>query len=92
MDRELIERLAKACGIDVHADTLCRYEGWNEPMERFAALIAEECIGKVQSEVDHAAINEHSMAPDFGRATPVPAIRRANVEAALDALRAKFSL
>jgi hypothetical protein len=40
---ELIERLAREAGIDINADTLCRYDGWSEPMRRFAALVAEEC-------------------------------------------------
>lgn len=40
---DLIERLAREAGIDINADTLCRYEGWEEPMRRFAALVAEEC-------------------------------------------------
>ena len=34
-----IERMAREAGIDMHADTLCRYEGWAEPMMRFAALV-----------------------------------------------------
>ncbi len=38
-----IEQMAEEAGIDVNSDTLCRYEGWLEPMQRFAALVAEEC-------------------------------------------------
>lgn len=49
MDKELIERLAKEAGIDVKSDTLCRYEGWREPMEKFAALVAEECAKLVSN-------------------------------------------
>jgi hypothetical protein len=49
---ELIERLAAEAGINVHADTLCRYEGWSEPMRRFAALVAEECA-KIAADTDN---------------------------------------
>ena len=58
MDKELIERLAKEAGIDIHADTLCRYEGWGEPLQRFAALVAEECARTATRQVapsPHAA-------------------------------------
>lgn len=37
-----IKTLAAAAGIDVDSDTLCRHEGWEEPMARFAALVLEE--------------------------------------------------
>ena len=35
-----IIELAKQAGINAEADTLCRYEGWVEPLETFANLIA----------------------------------------------------
>ncbi len=35
-----IIRMAREAGIDATSDTLCRYEGWIEPLERFAALVA----------------------------------------------------
>lgn len=34
-----IIRMAREAGIDAEADTLCRYEGWVKPLERFAALV-----------------------------------------------------
>jgi 5,10-methylenetetrahydrofolate reductase len=40
MTRDDIIRLARECGIDIEQDTLCRFEGWVEPMEKFAALAA----------------------------------------------------
>jgi len=30
--------MAKEVGIDAECDILCRYEGWVEPLERFAAF------------------------------------------------------
>lgn len=43
VDEEFIDRLAIAAGINIHMDTLCRNEGWFEPMRMFAQLVAEEC-------------------------------------------------
>jgi hypothetical protein len=40
MTRNDIIRMAKEVGIDVENDTLCRFEGWVEPMEKFAQLVA----------------------------------------------------
>lgn len=31
--------MAREAGIDAEKDTLCRYEGWVEPLTRFAALV-----------------------------------------------------
>jgi hypothetical protein len=31
--------MAREVGIDAEKDTLCRYEGWVEPLTRFAALV-----------------------------------------------------
>ena len=39
MTREDIIRMAREAGIEAEADTLCRYEGFVEPLERFAALV-----------------------------------------------------
>ena len=41
---ERIRELAAQAGIDPESDTLCRYEGWSEPIERFATLIIKECL------------------------------------------------
>jgi hypothetical protein len=41
---ELIHEFAKQAGIDPESDTLCRYEGWSAPMEKFAELIVRECV------------------------------------------------
>ena len=40
MTRDDIIRMAREAGIDAESDTLCRYSGWVEPLERFAALVA----------------------------------------------------
>jgi hypothetical protein len=39
MTRDDIIRLAREAGIDAERDTLCRNEGWVEPMVKFAALV-----------------------------------------------------
>ena len=38
MNRDDIIRIAREAGIDAEKDTLCRYEGWVEPLERFFHL------------------------------------------------------
>ena len=38
MTRDDIIRMAREAGIDAEKDTLCRYEGWVEPLERFFHL------------------------------------------------------
>ena len=40
MTKDDIVRMAQEAGIDAKKDTLCRYEGWEEPMEKFANLVA----------------------------------------------------
>lgn len=40
MNKDDIIRMAREAGIDAETDTLCRYEGWVEPLECFAALVA----------------------------------------------------
>jgi len=37
-----IRQMAQEAGIDVNADTLCRYDGWLDPITRFAKLVAED--------------------------------------------------
>jgi hypothetical protein len=39
-----IRELAAQAGIDPESDTLCRYEGWSEPIENFAELIIKDCL------------------------------------------------
>ena len=41
MTKEDIIRMAREAGIEAEADTLCRYEGFVEPLERFAVLVAQ---------------------------------------------------
>ena len=40
MTRDDIIRMAREAGIDAERDTLCRYEGWVEPLAHFATLVA----------------------------------------------------
>jgi hypothetical protein len=47
MSREEIIRMAREAGIDAESDTLCRYEGWVEPIERFAALVAKHAVSNI---------------------------------------------
>ena len=49
MTREDIIRMAREAGIDAEKDTLCRYDGWVKPLERFAKLVAKECIDKIET-------------------------------------------
>lgn len=52
MTRDDIIRMAQEAGIDAEQDTLCRYEGWVEPIEKFAALVAaaerEKCVKELK--------------------------------------------
>ena len=45
--------MAREAGIDAEKDTLCRYEGWVKPLERFAELVRaderEACAKVVES-------------------------------------------
>ena len=47
MNREDIIRMAREAGIDAERDTLCRYEGFVEPLERFAALVAKHTLANI---------------------------------------------
>lgn len=40
MTRDDVIRIALEAGIDAESDTLCRHDGWVEPIERFAAIVA----------------------------------------------------
>lgn len=55
MTRDDIIKMAREAGIDAESDTLCRYEGWVEPLERFAALVRaderEQCAALAQETV-----------------------------------------
>ena len=58
MTRDDIIRMAREAGIDAESDTLCRYEGWVEPFERFAALVAaaeREACAKVCEDMEAGA-------------------------------------
>ena len=67
MNREDILRMAREAGIDAERDTLCRYEGFVEPLERFAALVAaaakaeerEACAKVCEAEADTTDAHLH---------------------------------
>lgn len=56
MTRDDVIRMALEAGIDAKKDTLCRYEGWEEPMEKFAFLVAaserEACAKVCDKEIN----------------------------------------
>ena len=63
MTKEDIIRMAREAGIDADTDTLCRYEGWVEPLERFAEIVcaadrAEAAI-KLEQRVKEAYQDGH---------------------------------
>ena len=63
MTRDDIIRMAREAGIDAEKDTLCRYEGWVEPLTRFAELVADaerEACAKVCDEVGNRDTDTHA--------------------------------
>lgn len=50
MNREQIIQMARAAGIEAEKDTLCRNEGWVEPLEHFAALVADAEAKRIHDE------------------------------------------
>lgn len=44
-----IKQMAEEAGIDLDADTLCRFETWREPMICFAQLVAEDCAAQCKA-------------------------------------------
>ena len=57
-----IRQMAQEAGIDVNADTLCRYDGWLDPITRFAQLVAEDERSKWASVV----VEMHRAADAYG--------------------------
>ena len=64
-----------------------------EMIERFAALVRaderEAFVAKIQSEIDHAHLNELRLTPSFGKRQGEIAVRASSLDAALDAIRAR---
>ena len=52
--------IAREAGIDAEKDTLCRYEGWLEPLKAFEALVRAD-----QREIDAKVCAD--LAPDMSR-------------------------
>jgi len=57
LKNEIIE-MARQAGINAEADTLCRNEGWVEPLEAFAKLVAakerEACAKVCEDSLEYA--------------------------------------
>ena len=64
-----------------------------ERIEAFAALVRaderEAFVAKIQSEIDHAHLNELRLTPSFGKRQGEIAVRASSLDAALDAIRAR---
>jgi len=62
-------------------------------IERFAALVRaderETFVAKIQSEIDHAHLNELRLTPSFGKRQGEIAVCASSLDAALDATRAR---
>ena len=58
--REQVIRMAREAGIDAESDTLCRYEGWVEPLQRFFHLAA---AAGAEAEREACARVEESLGP-----------------------------
>jgi len=62
-------------------------------LERFAALVRaderEAFVAKIQSEIDHAHLNELRLTPSFGKRQGEIAVRASSLDAALDAIRTR---
>ena len=56
--------------------------------ERIRTETGGECAKKFQAEVDHAAINDLRLVPQFGQARGAPGIAASAIEAAIYAIRA----
>lgn len=56
MNRDEILAIAEECGIEAWRDTLCRNEGWEEPMIAFASriesLVREQCAKICDAQVE----------------------------------------
>ena len=59
MTKEDIIRMAREAGIEAEADTLCRYEGFVEPLERFAKLVAEKAIKEALAQPEQEPVAIH---------------------------------
>jgi len=63
-------------------------QAWNDwQASRKQAL--EEYEAKLQAELDHAAINDHSMTPPFGRVQGEPGVRAGSIEAVIEFMNGK---
>lgn len=58
MKRKDVIRLALEAGIDAEADTLCRHEGWVEPLQKLIELVEAEALKSQQQAINAAVMAE----------------------------------
>ena len=86
--------MAREAGFMCHEDSFYtnhRYGDCKLELERFAALVRaderEAFVAKIQSEIDHAHLNELRLTPSFGKRQGEIAVRASSLDAALDAIQ-----
>jgi len=70
--------MAREAGIDAEKDTLCRYEGWFEPLKAFEALVRadeRDACARVCEDLAEAYEGEEEGARQDGADTCAAAIR-----------------
>jgi len=68
---------------EIYREMAENYANWRVEAER------EAFVSAIQAQLDHAAINDHRLTPAFGKIKGDMAVRAANIEAVLDAIRAR---
>lgn len=86
-----MKHISDGVALQIPAVTL---QGFTEQQvqARLDAAVRDERAGILQAlraELDHAAINDHRLTPDFGKRLGATAVRAANIEAVMDAIRAR---
>jgi len=62
---------------------------WSLMCEKMVSAERAAFIAKIQAEIDHAHINNLRLTPPFGRMNGEVAVRASDLDAALDAIRAR---
>jgi hypothetical protein len=101
MATNVIVNLAQEAGFQIDGDSWIHAgpvlidgrKSIDKQLERFAALVAaaerDSFITEMQAQVDHAVINDLRLVPNFGKKQGDLAVRVGNIEAVLDAIRAR---
>lgn len=61
---------------------------WHDAWQASRKQALEEYEAKLQTQLDHAAINDHRMAPPFGRVQGEPGVRAGSIEAVIEFMKA----